>query len=57
MKSDPLSYKDEADAALERAADRLRRVLQEAVARLDPFPPFPGSFVSYGIEIEAPGAE
>ena len=57
MKSDPLSYKDEADAALERAADRLRRVLQEAVARLDPFPPFPGAFFSYGIEIEAPGAE
>jgi hypothetical protein len=56
MPQDPLEYKHEADAALERAADRLRRLLQEAAARLDPFPPFPGAFFSYGIEIEAPGA-
>jgi hypothetical protein len=55
--NDPLSYKIEADAALERAADRLRRLLQEAAARLDPFPPFPGAFFSYGIEIDAPGVE
>lgn len=57
MPADPLEYKDEADAALERAADRLSRLLQEAAARLDPFPPFPGAFFSYGIEIEAPGAQ
>ena len=57
MTTDPLSYKDEADAALERAASRLRSLLQEAAATLDPFPPFPGAFFSYGIEIEAPGAE
>ena len=57
MKSDPLLYKSEADAALERAADRLRTLLQEAAALLDPFPPFPGAFFSYGIEIEAPGVE
>lgn len=54
---DPLNYKIEADAALERAAGQLRRLLQEAAARLDPFPPFPGAFFSYGIEIDAPGAE
>ena len=52
---DPLEFKNEADAALERAAGRLRAVLQEAVAGLDPFPPFPGAFFSYGIEIEAAG--
>lgn len=57
MPFDPLEYKSEADAALERAAERLHRLLQEACARLDPFPPFPGAFFSYGIEIEAPGAE
>ncbi len=57
MTTDPLDYKREADEALERAADRLRRLLQEAAARLDPFPPFPGAFFSYGIEIDAPGAE
>jgi hypothetical protein len=49
--------KDEADAALERAAARLRALLQEATAGLDAFPPFPGAFFSYGIEIEVPGAE
>jgi hypothetical protein len=52
---DPLEFKNEADAALERAAARLKSVLKEASARLDPFPPFPGAFFSYGIEIEAPG--
>lgn len=57
MSSDPLAYKDEADAALERAAARLRGLLRAAAAALDPFPPFPGAFFSYGIEIEAPGAE
>jgi hypothetical protein len=56
MAEDPLEYKHEADAELERTAGRLRRVLQEATARLDPFPPFPGAFFSYGIEIEAPGS-
>ncbi len=53
--SNPLEFKDEADEALERAARRLRGVLKEAAGRLDPFPPFPGAFFSYGIEIEAPG--
>jgi len=56
MPVDPLEYKHDADAVLERTAERLRRILQEAAARLDPFPPFPGAFFSYGIEIEAPGA-
>jgi hypothetical protein len=56
MPEDPFEYKHEADAVLERAAERLSRVLQEAAARLNPFPPFPGAFFSYGIEIEAPGA-
>lgn len=55
MTYDPLEYKNEADAILERAAARLRAVLHEATARLDPFPPFPGAFFSYGIEIEVPG--
>ncbi len=57
MPVDPLEYKSEADAALERAAERLRKLLSEAAGRLDPFPPFPGAFFSYGLEIEAPAAE
>ncbi len=50
----PLELKAEADEALERTARRLRQLLQEAVARLDPFPPFPGAFFTYGIEIDEP---
>ena len=57
MKTDPMHYKSEADELLERSASRLRSLLQEAAARLDPSPPFPGAFFSYGIEIDAPGAE
>jgi len=57
MPEDPLEYKAEADAALDRLAQRLRRLLQEAVGELDPFPPFPGAFFTYGIEVEAPGVD
>jgi len=57
MPEDPLEYKAEADAALDRLAQRLRRLLQEATGKLDPFPPFPGAFFTYGIEVEAPGVE
>ena len=56
-RDDPLEMKYDADAVIERAADRLRAILLDAVTRLDPFPPFPGAFFSYGIEIEAPGVE
>ncbi|MFQ5879783.1 MAG: hypothetical protein ACE5IZ_06405 [Dehalococcoidia bacterium] len=54
---DLLALKNQADAALEGAADHMRDLLQEAVRRLDPFPPFPGAFFTYGIEVDAPGAE
>lgn len=57
MREDPLRYKAEADAALDRLAQRLRRLLQEAAGELDPFPPFPGAFFTYGIEVEAPGID
>ena len=57
MPEDPLEYKSEADAALDRLALRLRELLQEAAGRLDPFPPFPGAFFTHGIEIEAPEVE
>lgn len=57
MRNDPFEFKLEADDLLERTADRLRRLLREASSRLDPFPPFPGAFFSFGIEIEAPGAD
>lgn len=54
---DPLELKAEADETLERTARRLRQLLREAASRLDPFPPFPGAFFTYGIEVEEPLAE
>jgi hypothetical protein len=53
--SDPLVHKAHADLIVERAAEQLRRLLRDAVQKLDPFPPFPGAFFSYGIEVELPG--
>lgn len=55
--SDPLARKDEADLILERTADQLRRLLQEAAAELRPFPPFPGAFFTNAIEVEPEGGE
>jgi hypothetical protein len=49
--------KAQADAVIEAAAGQMRELLREAVARLDPFPPFPGSFFTYGIEVEGGSAE
>ena len=57
MPDDPLEYKAEADAALDRLAQRLRRLLHEAAGQLNPFPPFPGAFFTHGIEIEALGVD
>jgi hypothetical protein len=53
---DPIERKAQADAIVERAAEGLRQLLQEAVARLDPFPPFPGAYFTLAIEAEADAA-
>jgi len=53
---DPLAQKAKADAAVERTAQTLRQLLVEAVARLDPFPPFPGAFFTTAIEAEPDAA-
>ena len=55
MQDDPLLLQAQADAIVRRAADQLRELLQRLAARIDPFPEFPGSFFSYGIEVEADG--
>lgn len=56
MPPDPLQHQAHADLIAQRAADQLRDLLQTVVKDIDPFPPFPGSMFSYGIEIEpAPG--
>jgi hypothetical protein len=53
---DPLASKAQADAIIERAAEGLRQLLREAVARLDPFPPFPGAYFTLAIEAEPDAA-
>lgn len=50
--SDPMARKRRADVIIETTAGELRELLLEAAARLQPFPPFPGSFFTHGIEIE-----
>ncbi len=52
---EPLARKAHADLIVERAAEQMRQLLHEAVAQLDPFPPFPGAFFTFAIEVE-PGA-
>ncbi len=49
---DALARKAQADLVIERAAQQLRDVLHAAVAALDPFPAYPGSFFTYGIEVD-----
>lgn len=53
---DPLQHQAHADLIVRRAADQLHTLLQNLAAQIRPFPEFPGSFFSYGIEIEADDA-
>ena len=55
QETDPLAHKAHADLIVERAAEQLRGLLREAVQKLDPFPPFPGAFFTFGIEVEPGG--
>lgn len=47
-----LRHRAHADAIVARAGGQLRELLRELASELDPFPEFPGSFFSYGIEVE-----
>ena len=53
---EPLARKAQADLIIDRAAEQLRIIVKDLTERLDPFPPFPGAFFSYGIEIEPEAA-
>jgi len=53
---EPLARKAQADLIVDRAAEQLRVVVKDLAERLDPFPPFPGAFFSYGIEVEPDAA-
>ncbi|MFQ5880338.1 MAG: hypothetical protein ACE5IZ_09225 [Dehalococcoidia bacterium] len=50
------AWRTGAEAAVQRAAEELRVLLHQAVARLDPFPPFPGALFTYAIEAEPEAA-
>lgn len=53
---DPMARKVQSDLVVERAAEQLRRIMRELAAQFDPFPPFPGAFFTYGIEVEPEAA-
>jgi hypothetical protein len=55
--SDPLARKTQADLIIDRAAQQLGLLLKEAALALRPFPPFPGAFFTYGIEVNLDGVE
>lgn len=54
---DPLARKAHADLIIDRAAQQLRVLLQEAAKELRPFPPFPGAFFTNAVEVDLEGAE
>ena len=54
---DPLARKTQADLIIDRAAQQLRLLLQEAAHELRPFPPFPGAFFTNAVEVNLEGAE
>jgi hypothetical protein len=54
---EPMGRKLQADVIIETAAQQMRQLLKDAVGRVDPFPPFPGSFFTLGIEVEGGMAE
>ena len=53
---EPLARKAQADLVVDRAAEQLRTIVKDLVEQLDPFPPFPGAFFTYGIEVEPDAA-
>ena len=53
---EPLARKAQADLILDRAAEQLRAIVKSLAEQLDPFPPFPGAFFTYGIEVEPEAA-
>ena len=54
---DPQSRLRYADDVLSSAANQVEALLQEAAQRLRPFPPFPGAFFTFGVEVELDAVE
>lgn len=54
MAGDPELYRAQANALYERVGGQLRELLKSVARDLDPFPPFPGSLFTLGIEVDGP---
>ncbi|MSP21429.1 MAG: hypothetical protein EXR66_00120 [Dehalococcoidia bacterium] len=54
MAGDPEFYRAQANVVYERAGGQLRELLKSVARDLDPFPPFPGSLFTLGIEVDGP---
>ena len=57
MTSEALARKTQADMVIDRAAQQLRLLLEEAAKAVRPFPPFPGSFFTNAVEVNLEGVE
>src|SRR3954469_23927134 len=55
--NEPLARKAQADLIIERTAQQMRLLLQEAARELRPFPPFPGAFFTNAVEVNLEGVE
>jgi hypothetical protein len=55
--NDALARKTQADLIIDRAAQQLHVLLEEAARALRPFPPFPGAFFTNAVEVRMDGAE
>lgn len=57
MANEALARKQQADLLIDRTAQQMQLLLEETAKALRPFPPFPGAFFVYGVEVELEGAE
>jgi hypothetical protein len=55
--NEALARKTQADLIIERSAQQLRLLLEEAAKALRPFPPFPGAFFTNAVEVSLEGVE
>lgn len=52
---DAMARKTQADLLIERTAMQMQALLEETAKALRPFPPFPGAFFTYGVEVNLEG--
>ena len=55
--NEALARKTQADLIIDRAAQQMRALLEEAAKSLRPFPPFPGAFFTNAVEVNLEGVE